>query len=339
MEQPIIEKLDIFKNITNFENNLKNIDEKLNIIKNIGNDDFYKNLLNHNTKSLIKNSKREEIMNKYINELYKGNDKTYEFQKKIEESIKLGDLKLDVNIKEEINITNITTDYKFGNIENIKLNDSIRYLKENINEEIKRKEINNKLIHFEESKNILTSFSAKFNKKPYNSPKQVVNDDDKIDLLLYNLQKIIDNKEIINSLYESEFTKNVAKGGNKFSINIENNLFMLKENIIKVVDTYNNLSSYNQIIKIEKDLEQDIKFYKSIISYYKKIILYIDDKKDSREIFDLLTINNSLLEKHKPLNDNIKKILDKNNFQESKIYLSLTTNLELAYLHFELENS
>ena len=338
MEQPNIEKLDIFKNITNFEKNLINIDEKINIIKSLGNDNFYKNLLNHNTKSLIKNSKRKEIINKYINELYKGNDKTYEFQKKIEESIKLGDLKLNVNIKEKINITNITTDYKFGNIENI--NDSIRYLKENINEEIKRKEINIKLIHFE-SENILTSFSAKFNIKPYKIPTKVYNDDDKIDLLLYNLQKIIDKKDIINSLYESEFTeKKLAIGGNKFSINIENNLFMLKENIIKVVDTYNNLSSYNQIIKIEKDLEQDIKFYKAIILYYKKIISYFDDKKDSREIFNLLTINNSLVEelkKRKPLDDNIKKILDKYTFQESKTYLSLTTNLELAYLRFELE--
>ena len=313
-------KLDILQNITNFENNLENIDEKINIIKSLGNDDFYKNLLNHNSKSLNKDCNRTEIIKKYINELYKGNDKTYEFQKKIEESIKLGDLKLDYDLKEEINIKNITTNYNFGNIENIKLNDSISYIKENKD--------NKELLCIEDNvpKEIL---EKKFQKTPYDRPKNINDDNSKIDLLLYNLQQIIDNKENINCLYKQIITKESLKGGNKFNINIENNLFMLKENIINVLDTYNYLSKYNQVVKIEDELNNDYEFYKYIILYYYKLLTF----SQKNYIFKLLFMYGKELNELRTLNNNkIKEILNKYNFEDCKLYLLLTNNLELAYL-------
>jgi hypothetical protein len=318
-----MDKLDILQNITNFENNLENIDEKINIIKSLGNDDFYKNLLNHNSKSLNKDCNRTEIIKKYINELYKGNDKTYEFQKKIEESIKLGDLQLGYDLKEVINIKNITTDYNFGNIQNIKLNDSISYIKENNKYE--------ELLYFKDifDEKILFEKFEIFKKIPYNRPENINDDSDKIDLLFYNLQQIINNKEKIICLYKQIITKEPLKGGNKFNINIENNLFMLKENIINVLDTYNYLSKYNQVVKIEDELNNDYEFYKYVIIYYYKLLSLFQNT----YILNLLIMNGEKLKELRTLNNNkIQEILNKYNFEDSKIYLLLTNNLELAYL-------
>lgn len=315
-------KLDILQNITNFENNLENIDEKINIIKSLGNDDFYKNLLNHNSKSLNKDCNRTEIIKKYINELYKGNDKTYEFQKKIEESIKLGDLKLDYDLEEKINIKNINTNYNFGNIQNIKLNDSINYTKENNKYE--------ELLYFEDifTEKILFEKFEIFKKNPYNRPENINDNSDKIDLLFYNLQQIIDNKEKINCLYEQIIIKEL-KGGSKFNINIENNLFMLKENIINVLDTYNYLSKYNQVVKMENELNDDYDFYKYIILYYYKLLTF----SQKNYIFKLLFMYGKELNELRTLNNNkIQEILKKYNFEDCKLYLLLTNNLELAYL-------
>jgi hypothetical protein len=322
-------ELDILKNITDFGKNLENIDKKINIIKNISNDDFYKNLLNHSSKSLNKNCKRTEIINKYINDLYKGSDTIYKFKTKIIEAVNLDDLKLNTITEEEIKITNTNKNYNFGIIDNTELINTINSLKQ-----IKRKNKDNSLLYFENIIQVKT-LEEKFKNKPYQPPKKIDNDDNKIDLLFYNLQQIINKKKLIDDLYKEEFSIVSKGGGNKFNINIKNNFFMLKENIINVLDTYNNLSRYNQVVKMEEEIKNDIDFYKYVILYYKELLLYSlsDYVTNYRDVFDLLTIDNELLKKITVLNNNqIQQILNKYNFEDNKTYLVLTNNLELAYL-------
>lgn len=332
-------EIDILENITKFGKNLENLDEKIRIIKSISNDDFYKNILNHSSRSLNKNDKRNEIINKYVNELYKGNDKIYKFQTKIEDKLK--DNNLIININDNINIST-NTNYNFNIINNKELNNTILDFDKNINDVIKKKELNN-ILSFDNGTEILTYLKKKINDKSFNTSHRVIslvsslNDNEKLDLLNYNLVKIIDNTEIIEKFNIKEFSK-IKTGGNKFNINIETNLFMLKENIINVLDTYNSLSKYNQIIKREEQLINDIEFYEYIFYYYKVLIdnqQFIKNAITANQILDLLILDNRLLEEIKGKyyeNKTIKKIFDKYKFEKDKTYLALTNNLDLAYL-------
>ena len=331
-------EIDILENITKFGKNLENLDEKIRIIKSISNNDFYKNILNHNSKSLNKNDKRNEIINKYVNELYKGNDKIYKFQTKIEDKLKDNNLIININDNNLI-ITTTNTNYNFNIINNINLNSIILDLDKNINDIVKKKKFD-KILSFENNSILLNSFKKKINKTSFNTQSlEIKNDNDKLDLLNYNLIKIIENTKIIKKIIKEEFSINIKTGGNKFNINIEKNLFMLKENIINVLDTYNNLSKYNQIIKREEELYNDIEFYGYIFLYYNVLIanqLSIKKEESAHVILDLLTLDNRLLDKLKEnyykKNKTIKKILDKYTFEKDKIYLALTNNLDLAYL-------
>jgi hypothetical protein len=328
-------ELDILENIKKFGKNLENLDEKIRIIKSISNDDYYKNILNHSSRSLYKNSKRNEIINKYVNELYKDNDKIYKFQTKIEDKLK--DSNLIININDKINITT-NSNYNFKIINNKELNSTILDLDKSINDIIKKKKLNN-ILFFNDKTFILDNLKKKIIDRSFNTSPRIINDDnDKLDLLNYNLDIIIKNAEIIEEFNKKEFNENIKIGGNKFNINIETNFFMLKSEIINVLDTYNNLSKYNQIIKKEKELINKIEYYEYIFLYYKVLITnkdFIKDVTTANKIFNFLTLDNSLLDELKEKyyeNKTIKSLFDKYKFEKDKIYLALTNNLDLAYL-------
>jgi hypothetical protein len=328
-------ELDILENITNYSKNLDILDKKIRILKNINDDKFYKNILLHSSESLKINTNRNEIINSYLNELYKRNDKFYKLQSKIEDKIK--DNNLNININEKVNIIE-NSNYNFNIINNDELNKIILDAdnKINMNEIIKKKDFN--IIFFENNRKILDLLKNKIRENNFNKSIRIINNDnDKLDLLNYNLNKLIENKVNIGKINNEEFS-DIKKGGNKFNINIETNLFLLKENIINILDTYNNLSKYNNIIKREDELINEIDYYKYIFFYYKFLITnetFIKKIETADTILNLLTFDYALLDllknEHKE-NKTLKTILDKYKFEKDKKYLTLTNNLDLAYL-------
>ncbi len=328
-------ELDVLDNITNYSKNLDNLDEKIRILKNINDDKFYKNILLHSSKSLNINPDRNKIINSYLNELYNGNDKFYKLQTKIEDKIK--DNNLNININEKVNITE-NLNYNFNIINNDDFNKIIIDIdnKININEVIKKKDFN--IIFIENNDQILDLLKKKIKDNSFNKLLTTINNDnDKLDLLNYNFNKLIENKTSIEKINNEEFS-DIKKGGNKFNINIETNLFLLKENIINILDTYNNLSKYNNIIKREDELIYEIDYFKYIFFYYKFLItneILIKKIETADTILNLLTFDYGLLDllkkEHKE-NKTLKTILDKYKFKREKKYLTLTNNLDLAYL-------